>query len=74
LYGDSGRLRQVLTNLVGSAIKFTAKGEVSAYVSVASETDSEIVLRCDVKDTGIGIEAGTLEHLFEQLSGRATIW
>jgi PAS domain S-box-containing protein len=65
LCGDPGRLRQVLTNLIANAIKFTDAGEVSARVSVASETQRDLVLLCEVKDTGIGIAAETMEHLFE---------
>ncbi|MHC4380091.1 MAG: response regulator, partial [Planctomycetota bacterium] len=58
--GDSGRLRQVLSNLVGNAIKFTKNGEVVVHVEPA--TDGRI--RFSVRDTGIGIHEDALENLF----------
>ncbi|MFA6470737.1 MAG: response regulator [Candidatus Latescibacterota bacterium] len=64
LRGDPGRLRQVLLNLAGNALKFTHKGEVSVRVSLVSETESEVVVRFSVKDTGIGIPADKQEMLF----------
>jgi two-component system, sensor histidine kinase and response regulator len=65
LQGDPGRLRQVLTNLAGNAIKFTEAGEVSIHVSLEHETDTGAVIRCVVRDTGIGIPAESLERLFQ---------
>jgi PAS domain S-box-containing protein len=61
--GDDGRLRQVLTNLVGNALKFTHVGEVVVAVSV-----DRALLRFDVSDTGIGIAAEDAERLFESFS------
>jgi len=55
LMGDPGRLRQVLLNLVGNAVKFTDSGEVGVDVSVAERTDDDVMLKCTVRDTGIGI-------------------
>ena len=59
--GDSGRLRQILTNLLNNAIKFTAKGEVVLRVS----QESEGLLRFEVRDTGIGINPEVQRHLFQ---------
>jgi PAS domain S-box-containing protein len=55
IIGDPGRLRQILLNLVSNAIKFTDAGEVGVEVVVAERADEEIMLRCTVRDTGIGI-------------------
>ncbi|HUK65027.1 MAG TPA: response regulator, partial [Dongiaceae bacterium] len=63
--GDPGRLRQVLINLAGNAIKFTDKGEVDVRVELAEETAHQVVLRFSVRDTGAGIAPGQLEALFE---------
>jgi two-component system, sensor histidine kinase and response regulator len=64
LRGDPGRLRQVITNLVGNAVKFTSKGEVRIDASLVQDTDSRATLRFLVKDTGIGIAADKHEALF----------
>jgi len=66
LRGDPHRLRQILTNLTGNAIKFTAAGEVKLSVSLDEETDSDALLRFTVRDTGIGIAEEKLGVLFDQ--------
>ena len=63
--GDSGRLRQVLMNVIGNAIKFTSKGEVDVQVKRAAGTTGGHVLEIAVRDTGIGIPADKLESLFK---------
>ena len=65
LRGDPGRLRQVLINLTGNAIKFTSEGEVSIRVCVEREEEDEVILRFSVSDTGIGIAEDQKERLFE---------
>ena len=66
--GDPGRLRQILTNLVGNAIKFTHHGEVAVRVNLMSELVGEAELRFSIRDTGIGIPAGKRELLFNKFS------
>jgi two-component system sensor histidine kinase/response regulator len=68
LRGDSGRLRQVLTNLVGNAIKFTAAGDVRVEVSAAGVSGGKQMVRFDVVDTGIGIEESAMSRLFRSFS------
>ena len=64
LIGDSGRLRQVLINLLGNAIKFTASGSVTLDVMASVISDQQVVLVFAVADTGIGIRAEDIPHLF----------
>jgi len=64
LKGDPGRLRQILTNLAGNAIKFTSEGEVVIRVKRISDTDEGVALRFEVQDTGIGIPADRQAALF----------
>ena len=68
LFGDSGRLRQMIINLVGNAIKFTAQGEVAIHVSQEPSHAGCTRLRVAVRDTGIGIPTDKLERLFKPFS------
>jgi len=63
--GDPGRFRQVLLNLVGNAIKFTATGEVTVHIVVVSQDANSLLVRCDVTDTGLGITPEALSRLFQ---------
>jgi PAS domain S-box-containing protein len=63
--GDPGRLRQVLMNLVGNAIKFTEQGEVVVRVAVEGQTADSVCLHLTVSDTGIGITAEQQKSIFE---------
>jgi len=66
LRGDPTRLRQVLTNLIGNAIKFTETGEIVVAVHRAGERAGRPVVRFSVRDTGIGIAQDKLETIFEE--------
>ncbi len=75
LFGDPNRLRQVVVNLVGNAIKFTEHGEVVVSVEVGSFAETEAELRFSVADTGIGIPVrnrATIFEPFEQADGSTT--
>ncbi len=65
LMGDVGRLRQIVVNLVGNAIKFTEAGEVVLHVELQSQSDDEVVLHFSVSDTGIGIPEEKLSAIFD---------
>lgn len=65
LKGDAGRLRQILVNLVGNALKFTPRGGVSTLVRVESRNGSAVRLHVTVVDTGIGIPGSKLEAIFQ---------
>jgi len=68
LKGDPSRLRQILLNLIGNAIKFTVKGSVSVAVSMVREDKKDVLLRFSISDTGIGIPADKQSGLFEKFS------
>lgn len=63
--GDPDRLKQVLTNLIGNAVKFTFSGNITINVDVVSRTDSDTELEFVIKDTGIGIPKDKISQLFE---------
>jgi PAS domain S-box-containing protein len=73
--GDPGRIRQVLTNLLGNAVKFTENGEVLVHLSRAGEVGDTVTVRCEVRDTGIGISPEgqrRIFHAFSQADGSTT--
>ncbi len=63
--GDPGRLRQVMTNLMGNAAKFTDAGEIELSLEIEEETESRVKIHAIVRDTGIGIAPGNLSRIFE---------
>ncbi|MFO7767170.1 MAG: response regulator [Pelovirga sp.] len=68
LKGDPGRLRQVLTNLIGNSIKFTDSGGISVHVTLEGQTPDRAVLRFAITDTGIGIAPDKIDLLFQKFS------
>ena len=75
LVGDAGRLRQILVNLLGNALKFTSRGEIAVNVAVRRTTGETVTLCVAVRDTGIGIAAekqAEIFHAFTQADGSMT--
>jgi signal transduction histidine kinase/CheY-like chemotaxis protein len=68
LVGDRGRLRQVLTNLAGNAVKFTERGHVAIRVTAEGQAGGRQALRIQVEDTGIGIDDSMREHIFGEFN------
>lgn len=66
--GDPHRLKQILTNLVGNAVKFTEHGEVTVQVAAVDVGPREVVLRFEIRDTGIGIPLEAQQRIFESFS------
>ncbi len=68
LRGDPGRLRQILVNLVGNAVKFTHQGEIVIRAEPVSETETSVTIRFSVQDTGIGIPLEKQEMIFDRFT------
>ncbi len=68
LRGDPFRLRQVISNLLGNAVKFTEEGEIVVRVTLIEQSDTEALVRISVDDTGIGIAAEVCDRIFEHFS------
>jgi signal transduction histidine kinase/CheY-like chemotaxis protein len=68
LVGDAGRLRQVLVNLLGNAVKFTSQGSVQVHITAEPTGPDAVVLHCAVRDTGIGIAPQKHALIFEAFS------
>lgn len=68
IQGDITRLRQILVNLVGNAIKFTDKGQIEVILEAIESTDSECLLQFEVRDSGIGIPADKQDRLFKSFT------
>jgi PAS domain S-box-containing protein len=75
LRGDPGRLRQILINLVGNAVKFTHSGSITISVGISKVMDQSAILRFEVRDSGIGIPQNRIDAIFkpfEQVDGSTT--
>jgi len=68
LVGDAGRLRQVLLNLVGNAVKFTSQGSVTLALECRQISDGKALMRVEVEDTGIGIAEDVQDQLFQKFT------
>jgi PAS domain S-box len=68
IVGDSNRIRQVINNLLSNAIKFTNEGEILISIKNMKRTQKEVEIKFSVKDTGIGIAQGDMNHLFQSFS------
>lgn len=68
IIGDQVRLGQILTNLVGNALKFTENGKITVHTKKVTETGEKVILQFDVKDTGIGIPKDKLKVIFDSFT------
>lgn len=66
--GDPSRIKQILTNLLGNAVKFTDKGEIFIQASLRPFENGDLIFECSVKDSGIGIDADTIDKLFDKFT------
>jgi PAS domain S-box-containing protein len=66
LVGDSSRVRQIIVNLVGNAVKFTEAGEIIVEVQTVSQTDADVLLQFTVADTGVGVPAEKQANIFNE--------
>lgn len=66
--GDPGRIRQIINNLVGNAIKFTSEGEIVVTVNLDKSSNDYWTLECSIRDTGIGIPDNKVNHLFDSFT------
>ena len=66
--GDPGRIKQIIINLAGNAIKFTNKGQVSINVGQVDLTENDVKLEISIEDTGIGIPKNKLQYIFDKFS------
>jgi PAS domain S-box-containing protein len=70
--GDNLRIKQIVTNLIINAIKFTEKGRIDIFLNIKSKTPSEMQLEINVRDTGVGLDEQELNKLFERFSQAVT--
>jgi PAS domain S-box-containing protein len=68
VYGDRNRVRQILVNLIGNAVKFTERGEVGLSISVVERSETQCVIGFEARDTGLGISRKTQAQLFQAFS------
>ncbi|MDH3394373.1 MAG: ATP-binding protein, partial [Desulfobulbaceae bacterium] len=66
--GDPDRLRQILVNLVGNAVKFTQKGKIAISLSLREKTEENVCIYFEIQDTGVGIPSGKIDQIFESFS------
>ncbi len=66
MLGDAGRIRQVILNLAGNAVKFTERGTVTVAALLATDDGDQVVVHVEVRDTGIGIDEATQQRLFQK--------
>ena len=66
--GDSGRLRQVISNIISNAIKFTSKGEIVIKSNLIQNENNQLTFNCNISDTGIGIPDSKIDSLFDEFT------